>query len=275
MPGPPFPGEDFLVNAPSGLTFPTDLSGTTQVISIEPDPDNSSAPFLLKPLVATVPSPAMDHVTYAMSSNVANSFPTGTATRSVVVPVELTSFTASVGNGEVLLNWVTATETNNQGFEIERASTTSNSTGWTRIGFVEGNGTTTESHSYLYRDDISSLNASSLSYRLKQIDFNGEYEYSDVVQVDNLAPTDYVLEQNYPNPFNPSTTIKFGLPKKSDVVITIYNSLGAEVATLFNEVREAGSYEIEFNADNFSSGIYYYKIEASQFIETKKMILLK
>jgi hypothetical protein len=275
MPGPPFPGEDFLVNAPPGVTFPTDLSGTTQVISIEPDPDNSSSPFLLKPLVATVPSPAMDHVTYAMSSNVANSFPTGTATRSVVVPVELTSFTASVGNDEVLLNWVTATETNNQGFEIERASTTSNSTGWTRIGFVKGNGTSTESHSYLYNDDISSLNATSLSYRLKQIDFNGEYEYSDVVEVNNLAPTDYVLEQNYPNPFNPSTTIKFGLPEKSDVVITIYNSLGAEVATLFNEVREAGSYEIEFNANNFSSGIYYYKIEAAQFSQIKKMILLK
>ena len=115
-PGPPFPGEDFLVNAPSGLTFPTDLSGTTQVISIEPDPDNSTAPFLLKPLVASVPSPAMDHVTYMMNSNVSNSFPTGTATRSAIVPVELSSFTANVSNGEVLLNWVTATETNNLGF---------------------------------------------------------------------------------------------------------------------------------------------------------------
>jgi hypothetical protein len=271
-PGPPFPGEDFLVNAPSGLTFPTDLSGTVAVISIEPDPDNSAAPFLLKPLVATVPSPAMDHVTYAMSSNVASSFPTGTATRSTIVPVELTSFTASVGNGEVLLSWVTATETNNLGFEVERAA---DNAAWTRIAFVDGNGTTTKSHSYSFTDDVSSINAKSFSYRLKQIDFNGEYEYSDVVQLDNLAPTDYVLEQNYPNPFNPSTTIKFGLPEKSDVVITVYNSLGAEVATLVNEVREAGSYEIQFNADNFSSGIYYYKIVAGSFVETKKMILLK
>ncbi|UCH66077.1 MAG: T9SS type A sorting domain-containing protein [Ignavibacterium sp.] len=272
MPGPPFPGEDFLVNAPSGLTFPTDLSGTTQVISIEPDPDNSTAPFTLKPLVATVPSPAMDHLTYAMSSNVAGSFPTGTATRSAIVPVELTSFTASVGNSEVLLSWVTATETNNLGFEVERSTTNA---GWIKIGFVDGNGTTTESHSYSYRDDVSSINALSLRYRLKQIDFNGEYEYSDVVLVDNLAPTDYVLAQNYPNPFNPSTTIKFGLPEKSDVAITIYNSLGAEVETLVNEVREAGRYEVEFNADNFSSGIYYYKIQAGSFVETKKMILLK
>jgi hypothetical protein len=275
MPGPPFPGEDFLVNAPSGLTFPTDLSGTTQVISIEPDPDNSTAPFLLKPLVATVPSPAMDHVTYAMSSNVANSFPTGTATRSAIIPVELTSFTASVGNGEVLLNWVTATETNNLGFEVERKNQNSNNGSWQLVGYVDGNGTSTESHSYSFSDDISSINASSLSYRLKQIDFNGEYEYSDIVQVGNLAPTDYVLAQNYPNPFNPSTIIKFGLPQKSNVVLTVYNSLGAEVANLVNGVREAGSYEIEFNANNFSSGIYYYKIASGNFVETKKMILLK
>ena len=287
-PGPPFPGEDFLVNAPSGLSFPTDLSGMTAVISIEPDPDNSTAPFLLKPLVGGIPSNAMDHVTYMMNSNVANSFPTGTATRSAIVPVELTSFTAKVSNGEVLLNWKTATETNNLGFEVERKNQSTNNGVWQLIGFVEGNGTTTESHSYSFSDDISSINASSLSYRLKQIDFNGVFEYSHIILVDNLAPSDFVLEQNYPNPFNPSTTIKFGLPEKSNVVITVYNSLGAEVVTLVNEVREAGSYEIEFNANNFSSGIYYYKIEVGDpstsspqgqagqsFIETKKMILLK
>ncbi|MCH6573579.1 MAG: T9SS type A sorting domain-containing protein [Bacteroidetes bacterium] len=179
-PGPPFPGEDFLVNAPAGLTFPTDLSGMTGVISIEPDPDNSTAPFLLKPLVGGIPSNAMDHVTYMIDSNVANSFPTGTAMRSKIVSVESSNFI-----------------------------------------------------------------------------------------------TDYVLEQNYPNPFNPSTTIKFGIPEKNNVVLTVYNSLGAEVATLVNEVREAGSYEIQFNANNFSSGIYYYKIIAGNFVETKKMILLK
>lgn len=274
-PGPPFPGEDFLVNAPSGFSFPTDLSGMTAVISIEPDPDNSTAPFLLKPLVGGIPSNAMDHVTYMMNSNVANSFPTGTATRSAIVPVELTSFTASVSKGKVLLGWKTATETNNLGFEIERKNQGVNIEAWQLIGFVEGNGTTTESHSYSFSDDISSINATSLSYRLKQIDFNGVYEYSDEIYVANLAPSDFVLEQNYPNPFNPSTTIKFGLPEKSNVVITVYNSLGAEVVTLVNEVREAGSYEIEFNANNYSSGIYYYKIASGNFTKTKKMILLK
>jgi hypothetical protein len=275
MPGPPFPGEDFLVNAPAGLTFPTDLSGMTAVISIEPDPDNSSSPFLLKPLVAGIPVDAMDHVTYMMNSNVTNSFPTGTATRSAIVPVELTSFTASVSYGEVLLSWETATETNNLGFEVERKIQNSNSEIWQLIGFVEGNGTTTELHSYSYSDDISSFVASSLSYRLKQIDYNGVYEYSDIILVENLAPADYVLEQNYPNPFNPTTTIKFGLPVKSNVVLTIYNSLGAEVAILVDEVREAGSYGFQFKGDNFSSGVYFYKLETGKYIETKKMILMK
>jgi hypothetical protein len=247
----------------------------TGVISIEPDPDNSTAPFLLKPLVGGIPSNAMDHVTYMMGSNVANSFPTGTAMRSDIVPVELTSFTASVRNGEVLLGWETATETNNFGFEVERNNQSTNNENWQLIGFVEGNGTTTELHSYSFSDDISSINASSLRYRLKQIDFNGVFEYSNEIYIDNLAPADYVLEQNYPNPFNPSTTIKFGVPEKSNVVLTVYNSLGAEVATLVNEVREAGSYEIQFNANNFSSGIYYYRIASGNFTEIKKMILLK
>jgi hypothetical protein len=195
--------------------------------------------------------------------------------RSEIVPVELTSFTASVSNGEVLLGWETATETNNFGFEVERNNQSTNNENWQLIGFVEGNGTTTELHSYSFSDDISSINASSLRYRLKQIDFNGVFEYSDEILVDNLAPADYVLEQNYPNPFNPSTTIKFGVPEKSNVVLTVYNSLGAEVATLVNEVREAGSYEIQFNANNFSSGIYYYRIASGNFTEIKKMILLK
>jgi hypothetical protein len=210
-----------------------------------------------------------------MNSNVTNSFPTGTATRSAIVPVELTSFTASVSYGEVLLSWETATETNNLGFEVERKIQNSNSEIWQLIGFVEGNGTTTELHSYLYSDDISSIVASSLSYRLKQIDYNGVYEYSDIILVENLAPADYVLEQNYPNPFNPTTTIKFGLPVKSNVVLTIYNSLGAEVAILVDEVREAGSYEFQFKGNNFSSGVYFYKLETGKYIETKKMILMK
>jgi len=189
-----------------------------------------------------------------------------------LVPVELTSFTATSKMGKVYLNWTTASELNNLGFEVERKIINNNKEGeWVRIGFKEGNGTTTEPKEYSYVDDISSITASSLAYRLKQIDFDGSYEYSDEVFVETLAPADFVLEQNYPNPFNPNTTITFGVPVKARVILKVFNSLGEEVAQLVNEEKPAGSY----NATILSSGIYFYRLQAGDFIETKKMVLMK
>ena len=192
------------------------------------------------------------------------------------VPVELTSFTAISQTGKVYLNWTTATELNNLGFEIERKILNNQNEGeWIRIGFVEGNGTTTETEEYFYIDNINTIQASSLSYRLKQIDFLGSYEYSDEVYVESLAPTDFVLEQNYPNPFNPSTSIKYGVAVKSHIVMKVFNALGSEVAILINEEKPAGSYEVELDAANLPSGIYFYRLQTGDFIETKKMMLLK
>ena len=114
-----------------------------------------------------------------------------------------------------------------------------------------------------------------MAYRLKQIDFDGSYEYSEEVLVETLAPVNFVLEQNYPNPFNPATTIKFGVPVKSSVVLKIFNSLGEEVVQLVNEEKPAGTYSIKFDAAEFPSGVYFYQLRAGSFIETKKMILLK
>jgi photosystem II stability/assembly factor-like uncharacterized protein len=191
------------------------------------------------------------------------------------VPVELTSFTATANDKEVILNWTTATELNNQGFEIGRASssTTPLQEDWGKIGFVPGFGTTTEPKSYSYSDQsaISGTNY----YRLKQVDFDGSYEYSDVVEVDFKAFNSYVLEQCYPNPFNPTTTIGFGLQNKSTVKITILNAIGEEVAVVLNEEREAGYHQVEFNATNLPSGVYFYQLKAGEFISIKKMILLK
>jgi len=185
------------------------------------------------------------------------------------LPVELSSFTAISKSDQILLEWVTKTETNNYGFEIERKL----SGNWQKIGFVEGNGNSNSTKEYSFTDN-KLIGGTKFQYRLKQIDNDGRYEYSAFVEVENI-PTEYALYQNYPNPFNPTTKIRYQLPKESKVVIKIYNILGSEVLELLNKNKEPGIYEVEFNASNLSSGTYIYKISADNFVQTKKMILLK
>jgi hypothetical protein len=208
----------------------------------------------------------------ALMANILYSF----QLRAASVPVELTSFTAAITNGRVNLNWLTATEINNQGFEIERYTDNK----WEKIGFVAGHGTTTNSQSYQFTDNAVKGN---VIYRLKQIDFDGKFKYSNEVSVAAVeSPEAYSLVQNYPNPFNPSTTIKYSVPEQSNIKICIYNQLGQQVAEVVNGVKDAGNYEQLFNASNLSSGVYFYKIEAASlqnpnntFISTKKMLLMK
>jgi len=191
-----------------------------------------------------------------------------------VVPVELTSFTASVGNGKVNLNWQTATETNNYGFEVERKAEGQE---FSKIGFIAGYGTTTETKNYSFADN--SVTSGSYTYRLKQVDLDGTFAYSDEVEVD-LAPTVYSLAQNFPNPFNPSTKISFNLPVESNVTLKIFNVIGEEVMSLIHGNLNAGSHNLDLNASNLNSGVYFYTLEAqgidgSSFSEVKKMMLTK
>jgi WD40 repeat protein len=186
-----------------------------------------------------------------------------------VIPVELITFRATVDKNNVTLLWRTATETNNQGFEVQRSSDGEFET----IAFIEGHGTTTETQAYSYSD--RNVNVGSYSYRLKQIDFDGTFEYSSVIETDVPAPAVFTLEQNFPNPFNPTTTIEFGVQNKSNVKITILNTIGEEVTVVLNEERESGFHKVEFNAENLPSGIYFYRLQAGNFIETKKMVLMK
>jgi len=193
----------------------------------------------------------------------------------MIIPVELVSFTAEIFKSKVTISWRTATEANNLGFEVQRKLENSE---WKRIGFVEGHGTTTEGQNYKYIDEIIGIQARTVGYRLKQVNYDGSYEYSAVVEVTNPAPTEFVLEQNYPNPFNPSTKIRYEIPGQADkklVVLKLYDVIGNEIATLENEEKEAGRYEAELNATNLPSGIYFYRLSAGSFTETKKMILLK
>lgn len=186
------------------------------------------------------------------------------------IPVELTSFAANVIDGNIVLSWNTATELNNQGFDVERSFDNIN---FNRIGFVVGFGTTTDQKSYTY--SISDVQTNKSYYRLKQIDFDGKFEYSNIVEVEGVTPAEFSLEQNYPNPFNPTTRIDFSIPNESNVKISIYNLIGQKIADIVNSKFAVGKHSVSFDASNLSSGIYLYKIEADNFTLTKKMQLIK
>lgn len=194
------------------------------------------------------------------------------------LPVELASFSAKSLAGKIYLEWNTATETNNKGFEIERKE---DAGAWRMVGYKQGNGTKSEQSKYTFTDDISKLNVKSVSYRLKQIDFDGTFTYSSEKLIDAAAPSDFVLNQNYPNPFNPATSIEYGLPFESSVRVSIYDALGQVVSELVNQVQAAGFYEVNWNAGNASTGTYFYVIKAAplnggqEFTSIKKMMLVK
>jgi len=186
------------------------------------------------------------------------------------LPVELSNFTANVIENSVLLKWETETELNNYGFNVERSV---NGKAWRKIGFVEGKGTTTIEYGYSFKDN--EIKAGNISYRLKQIDFDGRFKYSNEIEIVVTALTDYKLHQNYPNPFNPTTNIKYSISKEEPVTISIFNITGEKVALLVNEKKTIGNYEVEFDGNNLPSGVYLYKIRSGKFVDVKKMMLLK
>jgi autotransporter-associated beta strand protein len=188
-----------------------------------------------------------------------------------LLPVEMTSFTAAVQKTSALLAWSTATEVNNYGFEIERRAIANYT--WTKVGFVAGSGTSNAPHHYSFTD--AALVSGSYAYRLKQMDNNGAFKYSQEVQVAIATPEVFALNQNYPNPFNPTTVIRYQLPVTGYVSLKVYDILGREVATLVNEQKPAGSYHVAFDAHLLTSGVYFYSLQSGNFKEIKEMLLLK
>ncbi len=200
------------------------------------------------------------------------------------LPVELTSFTALIKENSIELRWNTATEINNYGFSIERKSliadskpnvTPSRVDEWKAIGFVLGHGNSNSPKDYSFIDE--NVEDRRIFYRLKQIDYDGSYEYSNVIEISlsESLPSQIVLKQNYPNPFNPNTVISYQLSEVSIVKLTIYDALGKEIKSLVNERQIAGSYSYNFNAEKLASGTYIYKLSVDDFVETKKMVLIK
>ena len=196
---------------------------------------------------------------------------TYTVEGNTALPVELASFTATTNRNAVSLNWSTATETNNAGFDVERKAATA--TEWTKVGNVAGNGTTSEVRNYTFTDRA---NTGTYNYRLKQLDVNGNFEYFNLSnEIEVGVPNSFDMSQNYPNPFNPSTKINYDLPVDGNVSIVLYDLTGRQVASIVNEVKTAGYYTVSFNASNLASGMYFYRISASNFVSTKKMVLVK
>jgi V8-like Glu-specific endopeptidase len=193
------------------------------------------------------------------------------AVDSGIIPVELTSLTVVAYDQSVEISWITATETNNAGFNIERSHGIIHD--WFEVAFVNGKGTTTERNTYTYTD--RELQVGTYFYRLKQVDFDGTFSYSPEVEVSVLTPDDFTLFQNYPNPFNPSTKIKFAIPVKTQLQLNVYNMLGEKVAEVFSGILEGGFHEFNFDAANLSSGVYVYRIESDKFTDSKKMSILK
>ncbi|MEE9431842.1 MAG: T9SS type A sorting domain-containing protein, partial [Melioribacteraceae bacterium] len=192
-----------------------------------------------------------------------------------VLPVELTTFTALLNGKNIELIWETASEVNNYGFDIERhnPNVEGENTEWIKIDFVKGHGNSNSPKFYSFIDN--SVSSGKYSYRLKQIDIDGTYEHSDIVEVELGLPTEFSLSQNYPNPFNPTTTINYTLPEDGNVALRIYDVLGNEVKVLENGYKTIGNYSHTFDASNLTSGIYFYTIRSGNYSETKQMLLLK
>jgi hypothetical protein len=195
------------------------------------------------------------------------------------LPVELTSFSYKTADNSIILEWITATEVNNNHFEIERRDA---SPYWVKIGSVNGAGTSAVPNKYFFLDKQFPTDGK-YYYRLKQVDNDGQTKYSNEIEADvNFIPSVYSLENNFPNPFNPSTVIRYSLPFDSNVKLTVYNSLGQLVVSeLSSGFKKAGTYDVNFNAWSLDSGIYFYTISANStdgkhsFSSTKKMIFMK
>lgn len=258
---------NYFVGTSTGLYYTNTLNGGSTVWTSEGD--NTIGPLIVNSMVFRTDAGGSNPTsgTLAVATHGRGVF---SASISSPLPVELISFTGVYENSKVQLFWKTATELNNYGFEIERRLPSGQ---WSKIGFIPGHGNSNSLKSYSYLD--SNLPSGIIEYRLKQIDFNGKFEYSNVLQVEVASVSRMQLAQNYPNPFNPLTNIVYDLPSNTKVKLVIYDITGRQVVTLVDGFQYAGNHKIEFNGSNLASGVYIYSITTLQGVISKKMLLMK
>jgi hypothetical protein len=245
------PNYTAIINASASIAIP---QGTLYVRSINP---NS-----YQKLVLATPTYCLKQITFTFNGT---------------LPVELSSFTSNINGRNVSLNWETKTEKNSYEFDIERESSSSGN--WESIGSVKAAVLSNSPKDYSFTD--KNLQAGKYQYRLRMIDNDGSFEYSNMVETEVTAPKNFELSQNYPNPFNPSTKIDYQIPSDAKVIMEVYNIAGQKVAELVNQEQSAGYYSVDFGSSKLSSGVYIYRIVASDkatgnnFSSIKKMMLLK
>ncbi len=248
----------------------------TYCLFIDPEVDNAVFKCLKSADANTLRAAVNNQSNWEVSGSYKDPYPFSIPNCTEPLPVELVMFEASINKENVNLNWQTATEVNNFGFNVERKPETGE---WNKVGFVEGHGNSNSPKYYCYTDKLLKKSGKYL-YRLKQIDIDGTFEYSDAIEIILIAPDKFQLSQNYPNPFNPTTTISFSIPEDANVELQIYNLLGEEKAKLTNKLYSAGTYSLNLNASSLTSGVYIYSLKVNtvngeNVIQNKKMILAK
>jgi len=249
------------------------LASGSDPINIEDEEENLTATFYYLPgyHTAAYGDSLADYTRHPLQVVV-------TPRTNTVIPVEMTALKAKLAKGTVRLEWTTLSESNNYGFDVERRN--AGETGWRKIGFVKGNGTSQIAHAYHYTDTepVTGTN----SYRLKQIDLDGRSAYSPEVAVDIQLPELFELGQNYPNPFNPGTDITFQLPADEDqrVIMAVYNLLGQKIRTLVDGNMEPGTHHVHWDGRddrglNAVSGAYLYRLQLGAQVLTRKMIKMQ
>jgi hypothetical protein len=240
------------------------------------DPANSTNINLIKKITFTstdITFILTDNTSVPKSISTINKITFGGTDGGNVLPVELQSFIAFLNGNIVLLEWRTMTEVNNNGFEIQKTSGSRLAGPWEKIGFVKGHVLSNSPKDYSYTD--SANGTATIFYRIKQIDNDGKFQYSSIVEVEVGTPKQYALKQNFPNPFNPKTIIVYQLPIDGMVTLKVFDMLGREVSSLVNENKKAGSYEITFDGSRFASGVYICKMSSAKYSKSIKMLIMK